>query len=63
MSKNISLLLYLTPILRQGIGEAKGCEFDDWLARPVTPATLSTFCRRDGGSTMSRRAFGYVVDG
>ena len=45
------------------MGDAKGCVFEDGLARAETPATDSIFCKRDGGITMSRSAFGYVVDG
>ena len=45
------------------MGDAKGCEFVEELARPDTPATDSTLCKRVGGRTISRSALGEVVRG
>lgn len=63
-SKYISLLLYFNPAFRHGIGLEKGVEFPvDVFAKPDTPVTVSIFCSKDGGSTMSLSAFGVVVLG
>ncbi len=55
MSKYISLLTCLTPARRHGIGLVKGFGAFDWPPR----RELSS----EGGVTMSRRAFGEVVNG
>lgn len=69
MSKYISLLLYLSPALRQGIEDEKGPPADPSpepeliVVLIFAPATLSNFVSRDGGRTISRRALGKVVRG
>jgi hypothetical protein len=59
--------LYLKPAFLQGIGDenAPAAAPDPALMLEFifAPATLSNFERRDGGSTISRSAFGEVVNG
>ena len=56
--------MYRTPVLRHGIGEAKGpLPALLIVGLRFVPATLRIFVRSDGGMTMSRKAFDDVVSG
>ncbi len=68
-STYISLVEYLNPAFRQGIGDEKAAPVDPGPEPEfinvfkLVPATLSSVLRREGGNTMSLSAFGDVVKG